>query len=97
LVDPTLVKIDQYWRPTEKIKYIVADYQSPCSEKGDQIATAEFDLSGAPRSEGRYAFLLSLPGLSGDLASSSYLEIKEIRIDLTGKNLGQKIVSLFSR
>lgn len=97
LVNPALTEIDRYWRPIGKTKYIVADYRSPRSENGDQIATAEFDLSGAPRSEGRYAFLLSLPGLSGDLATSSYLEIKEIRIDLTGKNLWQKIISLFFR
>jgi hypothetical protein len=95
LIDPGFAKIDEYFSPSGPIRYILTDYESPRIEEGDKIAEAEFDLIGAPRSEGRYTFLLSLPGLSGE-ASSSYVEIKEIRVDLSGKNLWQKIVALFA-
>ena len=96
LINPGFAKIDEYFLTSGPIKYILSDYESPRIEGEDKISAAEFDLVGAPRSEGRYTFLLSLPGLSGEASASSYVEIKEIRIDLAGKNLWQKIVTLFA-
>jgi hypothetical protein len=59
--------------------------------------TASFDLLNAPFTDGHYSFLFSIPGLNQDgdyLRPNSYqyyLGIKEIKVELTGKTLWEKI------
>jgi hypothetical protein len=94
--NPGVKKIDRYFKPGDQIKYIIANYSVPDSEKEWRFATAEFDLRTASRDKGKYTFLFSIPGLALDSAvkpaeADNYLEIKEIEVKLQGKTLWQKI------
>ncbi len=51
----------------------------------------EFDLRGAYREDGKYTFLISAPGLNPNDALDDYLEIEEIKVELKGKTLIEKI------
>ena len=81
--------IDRFFSGDGASSYIIANYSSPVFEKGMKVSVAEFDLQGAMTNNGRYDFVISVPGLNA--GSESYLRIKEIRIEMTGKNLWQKI------
>jgi len=94
LFDPTLKKVDSHFVLTPAIKYIVAAYQPPSENEGWQTAQTEFDLVGAYRENGRYGFLISIPGLRAEDGTGDYLEIKEIKVELTGRTLWQKIKAL---
>ncbi len=91
LVNPNLTRLDQYFKPLEPVKYILTNYRPPLVEADIKIAEVEFELKNSPRSEGRYSFILSVPGLLDKSVPSSYIEIKEIRVELNGKSLWQKI------
>ena len=96
LFDPSFKRVDRYFSLLSgETKYIVADYARPLADNGWKTATARLPLVGASRDDGKYTFLLSVPGLDGDSQTADYVEIKEIRIALSGRTLGQKIVSLF--
>lgn len=91
LFNPSLKKVDRFFLAGET-SYIIAGYEPPQeTDDGFKIATAEFNLRGAYRENGKYSFMLSIPGLKVDNGSAEYLEIKEIRIDLNGRTLWQKI------
>jgi hypothetical protein len=91
LFNPGVKKVDSFFNPGDKIKYIIADYARPILEGGVKTATAEINLADAYRENGKYTFLFSLPGLNGQPGAAEYLEIKEISINLSGKTLWQKI------
>lgn len=91
LFNPSLKRVDRFF-PTDDIAYIVAGYEPPRSrEDGFQEATAEFTLKGAYREKGLYSFMISIPGLRADDGEAGYVEIKEIKIELNGRTLWQKI------
>ncbi len=71
-----------------KINYILADYQAPAVIVGDKVATVDFTLSNAYREFGKNSFMLSLPGAT---ASDTAIIIKEVKIELWGKTLWEKI------
>lgn len=83
----------------ENINYILASYKKPADVDGWKVASAEFDLSGAYREfyprqlggAGKYSFLISIPGLKAEDGSSGSVEIKEIRVDMEGASLGEKL------
>jgi len=87
LLNPGIRKIDaNFDADTEGINYILARYQSPREENGWKIAEAEFNLKGVFRQFYKYSFMLSVPGLkSGDV------EVGEIKVELKGRSLGEKI------
>jgi hypothetical protein len=58
---------------------------------GFKSAAATFDLHGAVRENGYYSWVISVPGLVDGNAENNYLEIKEIKIMVAGKNLWQNI------
>lgn len=89
LFDPAVPTVDRFFSP-DQTRYILADYTSPVLAGDLKIATAEFNLRAAYREKGKYTFLISVPGLSGE-EEESYLDIKQIRIELRGKTLWQKI------
>lgn len=91
LLNPGVKSVDRYFLPGDNIKYIIADYSQPVENDGLKTASAKFNLISADRVDGRYTFLISIPGLTDKTAAPGYLEIKEITIDLKGRTLWQKI------
>ena len=86
----------------EGINYILTSYESPITTDGWQTATAEFDLTRAYQENGKYQFLISLPGLKLESSEAAItagqaagVEISEIKVALTGKSLWQKLKEIF--
>ncbi len=93
LFNPTLPKVDSQFVVSSQIKYIVADYQAPLAEKDWQAATLDFDLKDSYRENGKYSFMISIPGLRTETGQGN-LEIKEIKMELSGRGLLDKIREL---
>ncbi len=90
LFNPRLKKVDVYFKPSEEVKYIIADYYPPeLDEAGLFTQSIELDMSHVYREKGRYNFALSVPNLKTD--DSSYLEVKDIKIEFSGRTIWQKI------
>ena len=92
LFNPSLKKVDNHFAP-DGIKYILADYQAPTEQNGWQSATRDFSLTGSDRENGKYSFLLSVPGLK--TGSDDYLIIKDIKVELQGRSLWEKLKALY--
>lgn len=75
----------------EKINYVLADYKTPADFEDWRVASAEFDLTRAYREKGKYKFLISVPGMKAENSHSGEVAIKEIKIDLAGISLVEKI------
>ncbi|MFA5162950.1 MAG: hypothetical protein WC441_00295 [Patescibacteria group bacterium] len=104
LVIPDFPKVDGNWSDSPEINYILAEYEQPQSFGEDKLAVLDFDLSDAYREKGKYGFMISIPGLYADNQNRAaigldpaYLQVKEIRVELAGQSLGQKIKELFKR
>jgi hypothetical protein len=94
LVNPAFKKVDGKL-DINSVNYILAKYEIPAEENGWKIAQAEFDLSGAYREQGQYNFLISIPGLRADDEIDDEIKIDEIKIELEGKSLWEKIFKNF--
>lgn len=94
LINPAIKKVDGNL-DVKKIDYVLARYKSPREENGWQIAEAEFDLSKAYREGGKYNFLISIPGLKIDDGADDAVEIGEIKVELEGKELWEKLKEYF--
>lgn len=79
-----------------KINYILARYEPPREEGGWRMAQAEFDLTKTYREDGKYSFLISIPGLKIDDGVDDGVEIGEIKIELDGTALLKKIKNIFA-
>lgn len=102
LMSPDFPKIDINWVDSSEINYILADYHIPHLDGQDKLVVLDFDLSDAYREKGKYGFMISIPGLYADNQNRvvlglepAYLQIKEIKVELSGKSLGEKILELF--
>jgi len=96
--DPRVGKVDDFFDPAEtNINYIIADYAYPQSDAGWKYSSVEFDLSSAYSEEGRYGFIISIPGLRADDDKQDYLEISSIKINLQGKSIWQFLGSKIKR
>ena len=91
LFNPSLPKVDRFFSVKDPIKYIVADYQEPSDSDGFKVASAELNLKGAYRENGKYSFMISVPGLKTEDGASDNLEIYQIKIELDGRTIWQKI------
>ncbi len=91
LFNPMLDKVDRFFSVETPVKYIIANYERPQERDGLKIATAEFNLVGAYRENGKYSFMISVPGLKSEDKIKDSLEIYEIKVELTGRTLWQKI------
>lgn len=69
------------------VDYILADYRSPEARHGAKVAIIDFDLSNAYRENGRYGFLISIPGLRVEDGLEDGLIIKDIEISLEGNSI----------
>lgn len=98
IINPAIKKVnanlDIVGSPTN---YILAGYNIPISDGDWKIAKAEFDLTNAYRESGKYSFLISIPGLRADDGVEDGIEIKEIKFDLEGTSLWEKVEGLLSK
>ncbi|MFA6551254.1 MAG: hypothetical protein WCV41_01850 [Patescibacteria group bacterium] len=75
----------------EKINYVITAYP-PAQTTGEwKTKTVSFDLTKAFRYENNYSFMISVPGLIADDQVEDYVEIKNIKVELSGKTLWQKL------
>ena len=98
LLDPRLPNVDRNLEINQgKINYILTNYQGAKSADGWQTATADFDLTKAYQENGKYQFLFSLPGLKAYKPTGGEAVIKEIKVELTGTSLAEKIKKYFKQ
>jgi len=97
LFNPIIKNVTNIDLNYEGINYVLANYASPRQIDDWQVAHATLDLSEAYREDGKYGFIISIPGLRADDNIEDKLELGEISIELTGKTLRQKISDIFSK
>ena len=91
-IDPKFKKVDANLDVNKDgINYVLANYKIPQDDGEWKIAQVEFDLKKAYSENGKYGFLISIPGLRADDGIDDYVEIGEIKIDLTGKSLFENL------
>ena len=81
----------------EKINYVLTNYQAPVKVGDWQTASAEFDLTKAYQEDGKYQFLISIPSFKAEEPAGGEIMIKEIKVDLFGTTLGQKLKKYLNR
>ena len=79
------------------INYIIARYRSPEHNYAWRQATAEFNLASAYREDGQYSFIISIPGLRAEDEVDDWIEFGEIKVELAGKSLGERIREMIGR
>jgi len=75
----------------EGINYVLAEYNIPKTEEEWKIAQAEFDLTRAYREFKKYNIILAIPGLRVDDDIKNFIEVDEIKVELKGTTLLEKI------
>ena len=73
------------------INYILAGYRIPEEKDGWKTAQAEFDLNNAYQEWNKNSFIVSIPGLKADDKIDDSIGIREIKIELEGKTLKEKL------
>ncbi|MFZ4631991.1 MAG: hypothetical protein ACOYL8_02135 [Patescibacteria group bacterium] len=91
LFNPSLQKADRYFSVKTLANYVVANYKKPSEADGFKTANFELNLKGAYRENGKYSFMISVPGLKSDDNIKDNLEIYKIKIELEGRTIWQKI------
>lgn len=89
LFNPEVQKIERS-SDLSRIKYIVAGYEIPVSLGIWKQAQVDMDISDVYREKGNTNFMISVPGLLAENQETG-MEIKSIKIELTGKSLIRKI------
>ncbi|MDD3931842.1 MAG: hypothetical protein PHT04_06700 [Eubacteriales bacterium] len=87
--DPTLNKLDQYTN-IEEIEFILADFSLPQKINDYYVSEININLEKAVKEKDGYNFIISAPFLK-NIIENECIEIKEIEIELIGKNLFTKI------
>ncbi len=97
LVNPGFKKVDANLEVDEEgIDYILANYDFLPPDGGGKEASAEFDLNKAYFKDNEYNFIISIPGLKADDETDDYIEIDEIKVELEGKSLFEKVRKIFN-
>ena len=92
LINPNFKKVNANLDiDKQNINYILAKYNIPKEQDGWKIASAEFDLSRAYNEDNKYSFLISIPELRADDDVDDWIEVDEIRMELEGETLWDKI------
>ena len=97
LFNPIIKRVDNLDLNYEGINYVLANYSSPSEIDNWQFANAKFDLSEAYREDGKYSFIISIPGLRTDDLIDDNLVLSQIKVELKGRTLWQKINEILSR
>lgn len=101
---PLPEKMDRFFSLGGASSYLLSNYKSPKKEKDYKVTSLEFDLDQAYLDKEYYSFVISIPGLELAQASGNnepqekienYLGIKEIKIEVEGRSLVEKIKELF--
>jgi hypothetical protein len=79
------------------VNYVLAGYRQPVETGGRKTASAKFDLKNAYREFYKYNFIISIPDLSAEDRIMDSLAIYEIRVDLIGTSLWQKLKKIIRR
>jgi hypothetical protein len=89
MIDPRLKSVDvNFDADRDGVDYVLARYTPPVKNGDWFTAQANFDLKNSFRLWNKYYFLISAPGLS----TSSEMEIKNIKFELSGTTLWQKML-----
>jgi len=96
LLNPNFKKVDESFSVNPAgINYILAKYKIPEEKDGWKIGAAEFDLSNAYQEWSKNSFIISIPGLKADDEIKDDIVVKEIKIELEGKTLREKLKEIF--
>lgn len=87
--NPTLNKLDEFTN-IETIDFLLGNFKLPKKIDNYYISEVDINLIGAIRDKDGYGFVISAPFLK-NIDNLQYIEIKEIEIELNGKNLFTKI------
>jgi len=90
-------KMDRFFSASGSASYLLSNYKSPKKEKNYKVASLEFDLNSAYLNNNYYSFVISVPGLELTEGGENYLGIKEIKIEVEGRSLGEKIISFIKK
>jgi hypothetical protein len=94
MIDPRIRSVDvNFSADAEGVDYVLARYIPPVRQGDWFLATANFDLTNSFRMWDKYYFLISAPGLSPE----NKLKIKELKVDLAGTSLWEKINKFFKK
>jgi hypothetical protein len=97
LINPSFKKVNSALNLVDKgINYVVAEYKTPSKQNNWLVSSASYDLTRGYRENGQYSFIISIPGLRTDDEIDDYIELGEIKVDLTGKTLLEKLHAYFS-
>jgi len=89
--NPQLQKVDRFFSVHSAPPYIIARYNKPQENEGIKTATAEFYLKGVYRENGRYNFMISVPGLKAEDEANDNLEILSLKLEFSGRTIWQKL------
>lgn len=70
-----------------EIKYVLAGYQEGGKEGKWKKKKVRFDLGSAYSEDGKYKFLLSVPGLENDDGIDDHVVVDEIKVELKGYSI----------
>ncbi len=88
--NPEFKSLDRHFVFSDQTEYVLTKYQAPqSSTENFKQASVTLNTKEAYREQGRYGFIISIPGLS--LVNSGNIEIKEIKVEFSGRNLWDKI------
>lgn len=92
--NPDFDTLGRYFTINDKTKYIITDYNRPLvKENGLKEASATFNIKAAYRENGKYSFMISVPGLAPE--EPGQLIIEKIRVEFSGRTLWEKIADYF--
>ena len=92
--NPDFDVLSRYFSLNEETTYILAAYQPPFLRAGGlKEATVTFNTQAAYRENGKYSFMISIPGLAP--ADSGRLVIEKIKVEFTGRSLLEKLSDFF--
>lgn len=99
--NPNIKKLDKYINIAEDgVKYIIASYKTPEKLGEWREASIDFNLEKSYREDGKYSFLISIPGLKAPtegLTGSFGVELDSVEFKLQGKGLGEKLKEMFKQ
>jgi hypothetical protein len=88
MIDPRVNVVDaNFDADQEGTDYILARYTPPIRQGDWLVAQTDFDLTNSFRMWNKYYFIISAPGLAVD----NELKIKDVKVDLLGTSLWNKI------
>ena len=92
LINPDYPRLDRFAPLSEQLDFVLADYQPAQILTDGWLRTKlEFDAAGLYREKNRYSLIFSVPGLQLDNGAGGFVEIKEINLHFSGKNLLTKL------